>query len=93
MKAVVEKVTGKSEPVKQEMPGKLPDGLITMPFPVGDYAKGLLLRGDNTINMVLQCSEKPTLTILRKVAFEIKELIQILIFKMLFFNFNLSINF
>ena len=77
MKAVVEKVTGKSEPVKQEIPGKLPDGLITMPFPVGDYAKGLLLRGDNTINMVLQCSEKPTLTILRKVAFEIKELIQI----------------
>ena len=38
--------------------------------------KGLMLKGDTTIDMVLQCSEKPTLTLLRKVAYEIKDSIK-----------------
>lgn len=34
---------------------------------VGHLAKGLLLRGDNTVELVVLCAEKPTLTLLRKV--------------------------
>lgn len=34
---------------------------------VGHIAKGLLLRGDSTVELVVLCAEKPTLTLLRKV--------------------------
>lgn len=34
---------------------------------VGHLAKGLLLRGDSTVELVVLCAEKPTLTLLRKV--------------------------
>lgn len=34
---------------------------------VGHLAKGLLLRGDTSVELVVLCAEKPTLTLLRKV--------------------------
>lgn len=34
---------------------------------VGHLAKGLLLRGDVGVELVVLCAEKPTLTLLRKV--------------------------
>lgn len=34
---------------------------------VGHLAKGLLLRGDNKVELVVLCDDKPTLTLLRKV--------------------------
>lgn len=35
---------------------------------VGHLAKGLLLRGDTLVRLVVLCAEKPTLTLLRKVS-------------------------
>lgn len=34
---------------------------------MGHLAKGLLLRGDTSVELVVLCAEKPTLTLLRKV--------------------------
>lgn len=34
---------------------------------VGHLAKGLLLRGDTNVELVVLCADKPTLTLLRKV--------------------------
>ena len=34
---------------------------------VGVLAKGLLLRGDKNVNLVLLCSEKPTKTLLTRI--------------------------
>lgn len=34
---------------------------------VGHLAKGLLLRGDHKVQLVVLCADKPTLTLLRKV--------------------------
>lgn len=34
---------------------------------VGHLAKGLLLRGDTSVELVVLCADKPTLTLLRKV--------------------------
>lgn len=34
---------------------------------VGHLAKGLLLRGDNKVQLVVLCADKPTLTLLRRV--------------------------
>lgn len=35
---------------------------------VGLLAKGLLLRGDRTVRLILLCSQKPTHALLRRVA-------------------------
>lgn len=34
---------------------------------VGHLAKGLLLKGDNQVELVVLCADKPTLTLLKKV--------------------------
>lgn len=34
---------------------------------VGHLAKGLLLKGDNSVELVVLCADKPTLTLLKKV--------------------------
>lgn len=34
---------------------------------VGHLAKGLLLQGDNSVELVVLCADKPTLTLLKKV--------------------------
>uniref|UniRef100_A0A1A9UPF0 DZF domain-containing protein n=1 Tax=Glossina austeni TaxID=7395 RepID=A0A1A9UPF0_GLOAU len=40
---------------------------------VGFLAKGLLLQGDNSVELVVLCSEKPTIALLKRVALELPE--------------------
>lgn len=50
------------------------DGPITVPFPIGAYAKGLLLKGEKNPHLVLQCKEKPTVKLLKRVSEDLQEL-------------------
>ena len=85
MKTVVEKMANEeksADDVKMESetditenPEKLGpslDGPITIPFPIGAYAKGLMLKGEKNPHLVLQCKEKPTVILLKKVSQELQ---------------------
>lgn len=45
-----------------------PERILRGVMRVGLVAKGLLLKGDMDLELVLLCTEKPTVTLLRKVA-------------------------
>lgn len=44
---------------------------------VGLLAKGLLLRGDRTVQLILLCSQKPTRALLRRVAEQLPQQLQV----------------
>ncbi|KAJ8005590.1 hypothetical protein DPEC_G00119520 [Dallia pectoralis] len=52
---------------KKEVPKPLQDRALKGVMRVGVLAKGLLLRGDKNVNLVLLCSEKPTKTLLTRI--------------------------
>ncbi|XP_038869787.1 zinc finger RNA-binding protein-like isoform X3 [Salvelinus namaycush] len=52
------------EKEKEEVPKTAQDRALKGVMRVGVLAKGLLLRGDKNVNLVLLCSEKPTKTLL-----------------------------
>lgn len=45
-----------------------PERILRGVMRVGLVAKGLLLKGDMDLELVLLCTEKPTVTLLKKVA-------------------------
>jgi hypothetical protein len=50
---------------------------------VGVLAKGLLLRGDRNVNLVLLCSEKPSKTLLSRIAENLPKQLAVSIVEML----------
>ena len=90
LKLLVEKISDNSD-VKTE-DGTKPvgqEGPIAMPFPVGSFAKGLMLKGEKNPQLVLQCKEKPTVKLLQRVSKELQEMLLNLI--TLEYNYNIHI--
>ncbi|KAM9463364.1 zinc finger RNA-binding protein isoform 9-T9 [Salvelinus alpinus] len=56
--------TGEEKEKEKEVPKNAQDRALKGVMRVGVLAKGLLLRGDKNVNLVLLCSEKPTKTLL-----------------------------
>lgn len=52
---------------------------------VGVLAKGLLLRGDRNVNLVLLCSEKPSKTLLSRIAETLPKQLAVSIMEMFIF--------
>ncbi|CAL9707988.1 unnamed protein product [Knipowitschia caucasica] len=69
---ITEQDTGKEEDKdkdkeKKETPAKDRSGTLKGVMRVGVLAKGLLLGGDKSVNLVLLCSDKPTRTLLSRI--------------------------
>jgi hypothetical protein len=90
MKEVIETMSNEDRDIMEptepvSMNGLNLDGPITMPFGIGAFAKGLMLKGEKSPNMVLQCREKPTVKLLKRVSAQL----QVKLNKKLFFSFYL----
>ena len=53
---------------------------------MGVLAKGLLLRGDRNVNLVLLCSEKPSKTLLSRIAENLPKQLAVSIMEMFIFT-------
>lgn len=49
------------------------NGPITPPFPIGAFAKGLMLKGEKNPHLVIQCKDKPTVKLLKRVSAELQK--------------------
>lgn len=60
---------------------------------VGVLAKGLLLRGDRNVNLVLLCSEKPSKTLLSRIAEKLPKQLAVSVMEMFIFTLCLVLKF
>ena len=60
-----------------EQNGDMKDRDILGVARTGDLAKGLLLTGDRSVDLVVMCRNKPTLSLLNKVAAALKEEVKV----------------
>ena len=62
---------------KEDMRGSLRE--LTGVLRVGIIAKALILSGDDAIDLVMLCSKKPTLTLLKKVVSLLPEQLKVMV--------------